>query len=118
MNRSLHCMAAHLHRYGSELECLAGTIEDIEWYNKEFDTDFVNAGIRSLHALGQFLRSFGEITAQMKAISSFRDEMQQKIDNILALVMSPSELDVTKQVLTPVARRQHTSHERSAVGPE
>ncbi|KEF53866.1 uncharacterized protein A1O9_10268 [Exophiala aquamarina CBS 119918] len=80
-------MAAHLHRYGSEIKYIADTIEDIEWYNKEFHTDFVKVGIRSPQTLGSFMKSFGEITAQMTAISCFRDEMQQKIDNVLALLV-------------------------------
>ena len=92
MNRSLHCMAAHLDRYGSELEYLAGIINDLEWYNKEFDADFVDAGIRSPHILGQSLQSFGEITTQMKAISCLRNEMQQKISHVLALVRKISSI--------------------------
>lgn len=79
-------MAAHLHRYGSELTLLSDIIQDVKRYNDEFHDELVRLGMRDKNALEDFMRGLDHASSQVSGISNFRDEMQQKIDNILALV--------------------------------
>ena len=82
-------MAAHLHRYNSELVLLSDVTGDIKRYNEEFHQEFVDRGIRVDEALGSNMRGLEQITSQLSAISRFRDELQLKIDSVLALVKTP-----------------------------
>ena len=85
-NQSLHCMAAHLHRYRSELRSLAHIVEDIRSYNSHLHNDFVDRGMRESSSLESIIAAIDQITSHVSGISTFRDELQQKIDNVLALV--------------------------------
>jgi hypothetical protein len=79
-------MVAHLYRYGSELALLAEIVEDIKQYNRDFDQKFVDMGIRKAEAIDLVWRDLRHITTQLSSISRFRDELQLKTDNVLALV--------------------------------
>ena len=89
INQSLHCMAAHLHRYGSELRSLSEIIHAIKSYNEDFHGVFVAHGVRGADALGRTMKTLDKVASHVSAISTFRDELQQKIDNVLALVSPP-----------------------------
>jgi hypothetical protein len=80
-------MAAHLHRYGFELSLLSDVIQDIKWYNSEFHKEFVDRGIRAGDALESLMGGLEQIISQLSVISRFRNELQHKIDNVLALVI-------------------------------
>src|SRR5689334_7830744 len=88
MNKALHTMTAHLHRYGSELGWLEDTNKDISHHREIFiaalkarkvDPEHVNGLRRITFALQQ-------ITSQLRAVSSRRQELERKTQNILALV--------------------------------
>lgn len=87
-NQSLHCMAAHLHRYGSELRSLSDILIDLKSYNRDLHDEFVVHGVRDVEALGNIMATLEQAGSYLAAIRSFRDELQQKIDNVLALVSS------------------------------
>ena len=83
VNRALHSVAAHLHRYGSELKAIQDTLADIMHAYREFGKsrheDYANAEKLS-HT------SFDQITTQVKQVKAFRWELEVKLQNILALV--------------------------------
>jgi hypothetical protein len=81
-------MAAHLHRYGSELRSLSDILQDIKSYNSRLHNEFVARGVREASALGCIMTTLDQASSYLAAICSFRDELQQKIDNVLALVSS------------------------------
>ena len=84
-NRALHCMAAHLYRYGSELSLLAEIVEDIKQYNQDYDQEFVNSEARTAGSIGSIVTELRHISTQLSSLSRFRDELYRKTDNILAL---------------------------------
>jgi hypothetical protein len=49
----------------------------------------VVCGIRHDNSFGSITTTLDQITSHLSAISSFRDELQQKIANVLALVSLP-----------------------------
>lgn len=83
-------MAAHLHRYRSELSRLEDILDELApshdkampATNKEFDREGQN---RSSTAT-RIHQSYEQIRSQFKAISGFHEELGRKIQNILALV--------------------------------
>ena len=79
-------MTAHLQRYGSELALLADVVQDIKKYNTSFHDKFVDSGLRSATSFDLVSRSLEQITTQLSSITSFRDELQLKTDNVMALV--------------------------------
>lgn len=81
ISRALHTMAAHLHRYGSELGWFEDIVSDISAHHEKFFQDVGN------EAAGQRL-SVGlvQIASQLKSVNTFRQELQHKTQNILALV--------------------------------
>ena len=79
-------MAAHLHRYGSELRSLSEILDDVKWYNKEFHNKLVENAVRSSDHIEHFMRGLEETHTKLSAISRFRDELQLKIENVLNLV--------------------------------
>ncbi|KIX09412.1 uncharacterized protein Z518_00492 [Rhinocladiella mackenziei CBS 650.93] len=90
-NRSLHCMAAHLHRYGSELTQLSEIVQDFKWYNNDFHDEFVRLGLREKDALEGFLRGLDHVNTQVCSTSKFRDELEQKINNVLAVLVDNNQ---------------------------
>ena len=88
-SRALHCMTAHLHRYGSELALLSEIVQDIKRYNTDSHEKFVKYGIRPIKALDHISRSLDQISSHLSSISQFRNELQLKTDNVLSLVRCP-----------------------------
>lgn len=81
LSRALHSIAAHLHRYRSELTSLEATIADIRSHltamnDSHNSTDDAN---------GQVFRGLDQTASQVRAINDFGQELEKKIDNILAL---------------------------------
>lgn len=79
-NKALHTMTAHLHRYGSELGWLEDIVSDIAEQH--------NAYFRAVRATPPNRTSFGiaQVASHLSAISSVRQELENKTKNILALV--------------------------------
>lgn len=85
-NRALHCMSAHLHRYGSELELLKEIIQKMANFQKSFHRIFEDQGHDSGASYQADCQIFGMVATHLSSISRFRDELQLKTDNVLALV--------------------------------
>jgi hypothetical protein len=81
-------MAAHLYRYGSELSLLVETVQDIKQYHVDFHQTFVDQGLRRAQTFESLSLGLGQIITQLSSISRFRDELQLKTTNVLALVSS------------------------------
>jgi len=86
MNRELHIMTAHLHRYGSELGWFEDIVADISTYHKRFFLGQLD-DIKELESAGQRLSvGIAQVASQLKAVNCFRQELENKTRNILALV--------------------------------
>lgn len=81
MNRALHSVAAHLHRYGSELKAIQDNLTDIVQIYRNFRDAQHDAGPEN-----GSLSSFDQIATQVKQVKAFRWELEVKLQNILALV--------------------------------
>ena len=79
-------MTAHLHRYGSELALLADVVQDIKRCYDDFHELFEDRKICTPNTSQSLCQGIGLITTQLSAISRFRDELQLKTNNVLALV--------------------------------
>jgi chromosome segregation ATPase len=82
LNRALHSIAAHLHRYRSELNSLEAVIVDIGCQLTE---------LRHLHestedSNRQIAHGLDQTASQVKATNDFCQELEKKLSNILALV--------------------------------
>ncbi|KAK4197912.1 hypothetical protein QBC40DRAFT_284633 [Triangularia verruculosa] len=87
-NQSLHCMAAHLHRYGSELSSLSEILTSCRDYNRRFHQKFALLGIRKTpDDLSNILNALNVAASHLSVISIFRDELERKISNVLALLV-------------------------------
>lgn len=85
VNRALHSIAAHLHRYGSELTSTQDSLTDISTYHEGFKKS------RPAERQESFQRvslCFDQIASQVKQVKAFLQELEVKLQNILALVWS------------------------------
>ena len=91
-NRALHCMTAHLHRYGSELELLTETVQKIADFHNRFHRIFEDQGLASANSYETVCQGIELITTHLSSTSRFRNELQLKTDNVLALVSFQNSL--------------------------
>jgi hypothetical protein len=95
MNRALHAMSAHLHRYGSELTSTEDTISDlIIRHGKAFGTTTVPTS-----AVATIDASLAEAKGQVRAAETMRLELAQKTQNILALLFNRIQLSIDKVMI-------------------
>ena len=83
INRALHAMAAHLHRYASELKSLSDTMTAITRTHpliKSRQPQVSNEAIRMIED------GLSQIHSQIMAVIDFEVELEKKIKNNLALV--------------------------------
>jgi hypothetical protein len=78
LNKALHAMAAHLHRYLSELKSLEETLSDIGGY-------YESTGLQGPQN-PTIENSIWQIASQLQPIKHFASELEKKLQNILALV--------------------------------
>ena len=74
ISKALHAMAAHVHRYGTELDSLEDT-------SSELTRILASDGRDSTSLMG-----IEQVRSQLKATNAFVREQEKKIQNILALV--------------------------------
>lgn len=86
INRSLHCMTAHLHRYETELALLEETVQEIAKFHNRFYQVFEDKGPTGAKSHEIICQGIGLITTHLSSIRRFRNELQLKADNVLALV--------------------------------
>jgi hypothetical protein len=91
INKALHTMTAHLHRYGSELGWLGDIVADISQHHTSYHKYLVTHGAKADDSAGERI-SLGllQVTSQLNAVTSFRQELENKTRNILALVSQPN----------------------------
>lgn len=90
VNRALHSIAAHLHRFRSELSSTEGII-------LELNTQY--AAILEGDDADKAARGFNQVLSQMQATSRFVKELEKKIQNILALVRTLQLLSRTWELI-------------------
>jgi hypothetical protein len=90
INTSLHIMAAHLHRYKSELQRVEFILSEL--LSSKFDTTSAagEGAAASTSATDRDSLKGEQLISQFNAIVSFADEMERKVQNILTLVSSAS----------------------------
>jgi hypothetical protein len=86
LNRALHSVAAHLHRYLSELKSLQGILIDLSAHYEFHHTNEIASG--DLDSYEHASRGFSLILSQVEALYDFATELEKKIQNNLALVRS------------------------------
>lgn len=95
LNRALHAMSAHLHRYRSELLSTEDTIVDLLIkHEKAFGTQPDAAG-----SVVKIEASLTEAKEQVRAADIMRLELEQKIQNILALLFNQMQLSTDKVMI-------------------
>ncbi|KAL8671290.1 MAG: hypothetical protein Q9168_004211 [Polycauliona sp. 1 TL-2023] len=85
-SKALHAMAAHIQRYGTELDALEDTAAEISKWSH---------GIQRPQS--PLLASIEQIRSQLKATNAFVKEQEKKTQNILALVSVNPMLPVEKR---------------------
>ncbi|KAF4331823.1 hypothetical protein FBEOM_14404 [Fusarium beomiforme] len=87
-NRSLHCIAAHLQRYDSELQLFSNILEQARSYNLTCHRYFVRLlARRSEQDLDWALTALGRVESMLTALRTFREELQQKVSNVMGLLV-------------------------------
>lgn len=87
INKGLHSIAAHLHRYQSELQSLEGIVTDLSSHHDYMECSEGSEGDSGGSENGT--RGFSQVLSQIEACHDFATELEKKAQNILALV-SPS----------------------------
>lgn len=90
INKALHCMVAHLHRYGSELESLGDALDHVQQQHAEFfkmEPPRVN-GIPAYLPSERVTICLAQIKSQIQSAKVLRQELESKVGNILNLVSS------------------------------
>jgi prefoldin subunit 5 len=84
INRALHTVAAHLHRYCSELKSLEETIISLRCHQ-----DSLTGCIEELQGSRgeRIIRGYEQVLSQIKASTYLATELEKKSTNILALVL-------------------------------
>jgi hypothetical protein len=76
-------MAAHLHRYASELISTDDTIQNLMTWHLYIHKKHPSDNDTEFQVIEQ---NFSQVASQLKAIINFEQELEKKIQNILALV--------------------------------
>lgn len=82
INRALHSIAAHLHRYRSELNSVEGIIADLSTHY----TILCERGAKE--DAEKASRGFRQVLTQIQATNHFAQELEKKVQNILALLFN------------------------------
>ncbi|KAL8335391.1 hypothetical protein RB598_009541 [Gaeumannomyces tritici] len=115
INASLHIMAAHLHRYKTELDRTELILQDVlssrfgtRLTTSDADTD--DSSVAADVMKGERLKS------QLRVILSFTDEMEKKIQNILNLLFNQIQVanDSTLQAILRAAQADNKLSQRMA----
>ncbi|KAL9116047.1 MAG: hypothetical protein Q9227_000415 [Pyrenula ochraceoflavens] len=80
-SKALHAMAAHVHRYGTEL----GSLEDIS-------SELSQAFAPEYDAKDSSATDFEQVKSQLKATGAFVRELEKKTKNILALLFNRMQI--------------------------
>jgi hypothetical protein len=91
LNRTLRCIAAHLQRYGSELQLLAEIIAHVSKWRQEFLTSSLEITEENRPGIGDMplQRLFDQMLCNVTSMKRFEEELQHKTESLLALVTAP-----------------------------
>lgn len=95
MNRALHAMSAHLYRYGSELLSIEDTITDLIVRHEQTLGTHTNATSSAAKIEG----SLEEAKGQVRVAEAMKLELEQKTQNILALLFNRMQLSTDKVMI-------------------
>ncbi|KAF6817729.1 hypothetical protein CPLU01_13504 [Colletotrichum plurivorum] len=105
INTSLHTMAAHLHRYKSELHRVDSILRELQ--SAKFSTGDEVGNAES--NMPQDSLKIDHLMSQLNAIRSFSDELERKVQNILALLFNQIQVtnDRTLQAILTAAQEDN-----------
>ncbi|KAH6892444.1 hypothetical protein B0T10DRAFT_605179 [Thelonectria olida] len=90
LNVSLHIMAAHLHRYKTELRRIGMVLSDRRTHREAMTdssgSEETKENESSFPEIDRELQKIEQLDSQLTAMSNFSDEVEKKVQNILALV--------------------------------
>ncbi|CAI7604246.1 unnamed protein product [Penicillium manginii] len=97
INQALHSIAAHLHRYISELKSLQGIVSDLATH---FDALCAgDAEDKDFRTLEQASRGFSQVSSQVEALHDFTRELEKKIENNLALLFNRIQINSNRRLV-------------------
>lgn len=101
INTALHIMAAHLHRYKSELHRVESILSELR--SPKFDAGSLKGegGDSTMTEGNMENHKVQQLMSQLSAITSFSDELERKIQNILTLLFNQIQVtnDKTLQAI-------------------
>ncbi|KAF6828946.1 hypothetical protein CMUS01_08378 [Colletotrichum musicola] len=97
INTSLHTMAAHLHRYKSELHRVESILRELQ--SAKFSTGDKVGNAES--NMPQDSLKIDHLMSQLNAIRSFSDELERKVQNILALLFNQIQIAILTMLFLP-----------------
>lgn len=90
LNVSLHIMAAHLHRYKTELRRIGMVLSDRRTHREAMTdssgSEETKENESSFPEIDRELQKIEQLDSQLTAMSNFSDEVEKKVQNILALL--------------------------------
>jgi hypothetical protein len=85
--KALHAMAAHLHRYASELNSLEEILSGISKYHKDTHSDDdTQNNFPNEFQFKRIENGLQQVMSQLQPVKHFEEELEKKLQNILALV--------------------------------
>lgn len=105
LNIALHIMAAHLHRYKTELNRIGLILSDLRTHRHDMtnipthEDDEPVCSEPSL-TVDHEAQRIERLASQLRAISNFCDELEKKVQNILALVSRMQMNQTRAHILT------------------
>ncbi|EEU41715.1 uncharacterized protein NECHADRAFT_87705 [Fusarium vanettenii 77-13-4] len=123
LNATLHAMAAHLYRYKTELKRVEMVLSDLRKYRKEMtytpkpkrrdgeerkQEEEKEEGEDEFPPIDRELEKIGQLASQLTVISSMADEMEKKVQNILALLFNQIQAinDKTLQAILSASQQE------------
>lgn len=86
INKGLHSIAAHMHRYQSELKSLEGAVRDLSTHYDSLESTAGRENEANTQKSEENTRGFKQILSQVEACHELANELEKKTQNILALV--------------------------------
>ncbi|RYC88374.1 hypothetical protein BFJ63_vAg8772 [Fusarium oxysporum f. sp. narcissi] len=112
-NRSLHCIAAHLQRYDSELQLFSNILDQTRSYNLTCHRHFVHLLFRrSEQDLDWVLTALGRAESMLTVLRTFREELQQKASNVMSLLVDNNK-GISDQLVVQTGIMMHKILETS-----
>ncbi|KAI1070940.1 hypothetical protein LB507_010922 [Fusarium sp. FIESC RH6] len=118
LNVALHTMAAHLHRYKTELNRIGLILSDLRTHRQDMTyTPAPDGGDRHFSpSVDREAQRIEQLASLLTAISTFSDEMEKKVQNILALLFNQIQAvnDRTLQAILNASQQENrVTHELS-----